>query len=339
MSLYTPANAIDVIGFTFECRHDGVADAGGMTAPDAGAGGGDEPPMETPAQTEDASSPDRADAAPPVADGDDDEDGLTDEELADLRNDPRVKRVLNRNRKLSRRLAEARPTLEQMRAYGVKDLREIVRKAEDFDRVQPLLRQQRSGGETSRAAQPPQEYQPPPFDRNSVPFDTNDAGGRWIVDYAEQQHNTVQKVIGVMHLMARELHTLREGHQGELRSREVTNWRGEIDKASKLLPEKVNGIPVRTLFADAVIGAFHQARVTNRRIDPAAVITHYLKEFSAQKKNPAALTAAAQQRIAENNRTLPGRQAFAGGTPAEARNRKEERVKDVTKRLLGGRRW
>jgi hypothetical protein len=227
----------------------------------------------------------------------------------------------------------------EIRAFNIGDnLDDVVTRARRFDEVQPLLRRATSG-EPSRAAQPPQEYQPPPFDKSAVPFDPNDPGGRWLIEREEQHHNRFHTLVGVVHQMARELHSLREGHQGEQRTREVTSWRGEIDKASKLLPEKVNGIPIRLMFSDAVIGAFHQAKVSGRRIDPAAVITHYLKEFSAQKKNPAALTAAAQQRIAENNRTLPGRQAFAGGTPAEARNRKDERVKDVTKRLLGGRRW
>lgn len=342
MSLYGNFTLAAALGLAADCRNDAGGDGGaGGGSPDVGAAGGAEASLDDSAQVSETDVTADPAAARAAADDDDDEPDFKDDTHRDKpwANDPDFKRALNRARRAQRQAAKYRPIVEKVRAFGVEgNLEDVVSRARRFDEVQPLLRRATSG-ETSRAAQPPQEYQPPPFDKNAVPFDPNDPGGRWLIEREEQHHNRFHTLVGVVHQMARELHSLREGHQGEQRTREVTNWRGEIDKASKLLPEKVNGIPLRTLFSDAVIGAFHQARVTGRRINPDQVIQHYLKEFSAQKKNPAALTAAAQQRIAENNRTLPGRQAYAGGTPAEARNRKDERVKDVTKRLLGGRRW
>jgi hypothetical protein len=342
MSLYGNFTLAAALGLQADCRNDAGGESGaGGGSPEVGAAGGADASLDDSAQV--AETDVSVDAAAHAAvDDDDDEPDLKDDVHRDKpwANDPDFKRMMNRARRLQRQNAKYRPHIEKLRAFGIADnLDDVVTRARRYDEVQPLLRRAATNGETSRAAQPPQEYQPPAFDKNAVPFDPNDPGGRWLIEREEQHHNRFHTLVGVVHQMARELHALREGHQGEQRSREVGAWRGEIDKASKLLPEKVNGIPVRTLFSDAVIGAFHQAKVTGRRIDPTAVITHYLREFSAQKKNPAALSAAAQQRIAENNRTLPGRQAFAGGTPAEARNRKDERVKDVTKRLLGGRRW
>lgn len=330
------------LGLQVDCRNDAGGDVGaGGGSPETGAAGGADASLDDSAPTGETDvHVDTAAAQSAAVDDDDDEPDLRDDAHRDKpwANDPEFKRALNRARNAQRKLAKARPILEKVRAFNIGDnIEDVVTRARRFDEVQPLLRRA-TNGETSRAAPPPQEYQPPPFDKNAVPFDPNDPGGRWLIEREEQHHNRFHTLVGVVHQMARELHALREGHQGEQRSREVTNWRGEIDKASKLLPEKVNGIPIRLMFSDAVIGAFHQAKVTGRRINPDAVIQHYLKEFSAQKKNPAALSAAAQQRIAENNRTLPGRQAFAGGTPAESRDRKNERVKDVTKRLLGGRR-
>jgi hypothetical protein len=344
MSLYGNFTLAAALGLQVDCRNDAGGDGGaGDGSPDMGAAGGaDASPDDSAQQTSETDVNADAAAQGAAADDDDDDPDLKDDAHRDKHyaNDPDFQRLKNKARTLQRKLAKYRPIVEKVRAFGVADnLDDVVRRAQRFDEVQPLLRRATSGGESSRAERQPQEYKPPSFDRSSVPFDENDPGGRFMIDFAERQHNAYHNLVGVVHQMAREINTLREGHQGEQRTKEVTTWRTELETASRQLPEKVNGIPLRTLFQDAVIGAFHQAKVTGRRVNPQQVIAHYLKEFKGQKTNPAAATAAAQQRMAENNRALPGRQAFAGGTPAEARNRSQERVKDVSRRLLGGRRW
>lgn len=330
------------LGLQADCRNDAGGDVGAGASPDVGAAGGADASLDDSAQ---ATEPDvNADpaAAHAAVDDDDDEPDFKDDAHRDKpwANDPDFKRALNRARRAQRQLAKHRPILEKVRAFGVADnLEDVVTRARRFDEVQPLLRRVTSGGESSRAERQPQEYKPPPFDRSSIPFDTADPAGAWMVNYAEQQHNAFHQVVGVVHQMAREINRLSEGHQGEQRSREVNSWRGEMQTASKQIPERWNGIPLRQLFEDAIIGAFHQARVTGQRINPKAVIQHYLKEYKPENKNAAAVSAAARQRMAENNRALPGRTAFAGGSPTQARDRSQERVKDVTKRLLGRRMW
>lgn len=344
MSLYRDFTLAAALGLQVDCRHDAGGDGGaGGGSPDVGAAGGADASLDDSAQ---ATEPDvhvDASAAQAAADDDDDEPDFKDDAHRDKpwANDPDFKRALNRARRAQRQAAKYRPIVEKVRAFGVEgNLEDVVRRAQRYNEVEPQLRRGAPGGDSSRAdRQTPQEYQPPPFDRNTVPFDPNDQAGRWMIDYAEQQHNAYHKVVGVVHAMAREINALREGHQGEQRTKEVNTWRGEITTASKQIPEKWNGMPLRQLFEDAVIGAFHQARVTGRRINPQAVIAHYMKEYKPQRSNQAAVSAAAQQRMAENNRALPGRTAFAGGSPTQARNRSQERVSDVSKRLLGGRRW
>jgi hypothetical protein len=330
------------LGLELDCRNDAGGDAGAGGSPDMGAAGGADASLDDSAQqTEPDVDADPA-AAQAAADDDDDEPDFKDDAHRDKpwANDPDFKRALNRARRAQRQLAKHRPIIEKVRAFNIGDnLDDVVRRAQRFDEVQPLLRRA-SGGESSRADQrQPQEYQPPPFDRNSVPFDPNDPGGRYLIEHAERAHNQHYALVSVMQQMAREITSLREERQGEQRTREVSSWRGEMDTASKNIPEKWNGLPLRAMFQDAIIGAFHQARINGTRLNAKAVIQHYLKEYKPTATNKAAVSAAAQQRMAENNRALPGRQAYAGGTPAEARNRSQERVKDVSRRLLGGRRW
>jgi hypothetical protein len=347
MSLYFNVTAAAALGLMDECRNDAPA-AEGVTfndSPTAGAAGGADASPEPSAQQDTTPGPDVHTDAPAAAaaDGDDDEPDLKDDahQNKPWANDPDFKRAMNRARRLQRRLAEAKPIVEKVRAFGIGDkLEEVVTNARRYSDAEPTLRRLASGEDPSRAAESrePDSYEPPPFDRKSVPFDDNDPGGKWIADFAERHHNAYHNLVGAVKSLMREVNEQRSERQTEHRTREVTDWKAEISKAAQQLPEEMDGFPVRQVFADAVVGAFHQAKVRRTKINPQAVINHYLAKYKPRKTDPAAAAAAtAQQRIAENNRSRPSSGAFSGGTPTGARDITNERIGDVSRRMVGNR--
>ncbi len=338
--LRLPAAAV-ALGLDPECRNDagGPADIGG-----GGAGA----PLDAPVL-----EPNGSDAQPSSAAGDvvdDDDDGAADDAEIDnspLRNDPRVTRLRNRVRSLNRRVAKHRDLVETARALNVtpQQLRESIDFANRYREALPVLQSQeflevalrrRNGG---ASAQQQERRQPPPpaFDDSDFPFDRNDPAGRWMYEREKRHHAEKTELVEMVRSLSNDLAQLRGGFAGQQRAQEVGTWRTTMEAAASKVPEKINGIPLRTLFKDAVVGAFHMAKQRGVRLDPQRVIAHYLKEFNLPSSTQtAARAAASQQRMAEQNQRRPGASAFVGGSPSNANpDRSKERVSDVSRRLVG----
>ncbi len=337
--LRLPAAAV-VLGLDPECRNDaGGADAGG---------GGAAAPLDAPALDPQGGSDPSASAVPDAVD-DDDEGAADDAELNDapFRDDPRIKRLRNRVRSLNRRVANSREFVETARALGLKpqQLRDIADHARRYQEALPVLQSREflevatrvaRGGDTAQQDRRPQPFV---FDDSDFPFDRNDPAGRWMYDREKHHAQEKHELREMVRSLSNDIAQLRNGFTGEQRSREVGAWRSTMDAAAAKVPEKINGIPLRTLFKDAVIGAFHMAKQRGVVLNPQQVIAHYLKEFNLPSSTQAAAKAAAsQQRMAEQNQRRPGAPAFVGGSPSNANpDRSRERVSDVSRRLVGKR--
>ncbi len=333
-----PAAAV-ALGIDPECRNDagGPADAGG---------GGAAAPLDAPALDPQGGPDPSTSAAHDVVD-DDDENAADDAELNDapFKDDPRFKRLQNRVRSLNRRVAKSREFVETARALGLtpQQLRDVTDHARRYQEALPVLQSREFLEVATRLAQggasAQQDRRPQPFvfDDSDFPFDRNDPAGRWMYDREKHHAQEKHELREMVRSLSNDVAQLRNGFTGDQRSREVSTWRTSMDAAAAKVPEKINGIPVRTLFRDAIVGAFHMARQRGVRLNPQQVIAHYLKEFNLPSSTQtAARAAASQQRMAENNQRRPGTPAFMGGTPSNANpDRSKERVSDVSRRLVG----
>jgi len=337
MSLRLPAAAV-ALGLDPECRND----AGGFA--DAGAGGAAAPPIDAPAL--DSGGADPAAAAADVADPDD-PDSADDPELNDapFKDDPRFKRLHNKNRSLARRLARSRELVDTVTGLGLNaaQIREIYGHSQQFQKLLPTIQSREfleflsrtaEGGDTRTAERGRDNKAPqlPAFNEDDFPFDTSDPGGRALMNFAKQIHNEKNELLSLVHSLSRDVAELRNGVSGDQRQREVAVWKSTIDAAASKVPENV-----RDMFRDACVGAYREAQRLGRRITPQQVVDIYTKKLglSSSAQATAHKAAAAAQRIAENNKARPGAAAFAGGTPTKAGDRSQERIGDVSKRLLG----
>jgi hypothetical protein len=343
MSLYFSASAV-ASELDPECR----IDAGAM--PDAGAGGGaDAPPVDPSAGTTDAGVDPRG-AAADVAD---DDDGSADDDAeidnSPLRNDPHVKRLRNQLRSAKRKVASSREFAETAKALGISaaELRELKSHSENYRQLLPtiqsrefleFLSRQQGGQQQNNRAEPDRRQEPalPAFNEDEFPFDKNDPGGRWMLDRERQHHTEKNELVSMVRALANDVARLTQGATSEQRTRDVTQWKSAIDGACSKVPEKINGLPIRNMLRDALVGCRAEAKRLGRTVTPQQAVAHYLKEFGLSSTTQAAAKAAASQRIAEHNKTLPGRASFAGGQPSSARDpRQKETVRDVNRRLTG----
>ncbi len=279
---------------------------------------------------------------------DDDESAADDAELNDapFKDDPRFKRLQNRVRSLNRRVAKSREFVETARALGLTpaQLRDVADHARRYQEALPVLKSREFLEVATRLAQggnsAPQDRRPQPFvfDDSDFPFDRNDPAGRWMYDREKHHAQEKHELREMVRSLSNDVAQLRGGFTGQQRAQEVGTWSTAIDGAASRIPEKVNGIPIRTLFRDACVGAYKEARSRGTRITPQQVIAHYLKEFNLPSSTQTAARAAATQRMAEQNQRRPGSQAFVGGSPSNANpDRSKERVSDVSRRLVGKR--
>lgn len=294
------------------------------------AGGGSEPPIDQ------ADAP-QGDEAPPQAAPDADEDDVdfdpTEHDDLPFKDHPRFKALANKNRRLQRNLAKARAVSERVKQLGnLDDLVVAARNYADLQRSaesNPRLRALLNGGEAEPEPRGRRAPAADDFDAKDFPFDMSAPGASWLLQQAKAVHETrqaLQQVLGAVQAM-------QQARQGEQVSRVVSTWREATEAAAAKVPERLNGLPLRQLFRDAVAGAFAFAREKNLKVDPKRVIDHYLKEYKVPTPAAASASDAARQRMAENNRSLPRGAVMAGGGPPAAAGRRRETVLDVGRRL------
>lgn len=271
-------------------------------------------------------------------------------------NDPQVQRVLKRLRKLDRWAKKHRPVVQRVRDLDVDSLIVTQRNHQALmERLQaePELLQRVVTPGPAAAPQPqaqaPRRPEYQPLAIPDPPFEPSDEGGKYI----HEMHRTLQALhkelwetrYGVGAAF-QDLLQWRKGLEGERQQSQVkatvSKWTAAIEQVGQDYDD--DG---RQLVADEIKTLYQWAKANNRQDilnDPAPAIARVLegkKAYARFKKGAAPAQAAAiaqaasQQRIAEQNRQRPGAAAFTGGTPAPARNKSGERIKDVIARKLG----
>lgn len=327
-----PHDAV-ALGIDTECRND--ADVSVDAQAGAGAGAGEASAEDTP-DVHDEAVDDDARAAD-VAGGDEDDDDLegederlSAEELGELRDDPRVKKILNQRRNALRKAAKAKALRNAAQVLGVTpdNLAEIVHRARTFETQQrdPRLRHE---GESRAADTPAADWKPPAFDRTKAPYDPKDQGANWMLDQLESAHNNHWALFEVMRGMAQELRSITQTHRTSQRQAMTQQWTSAAEAAKKKLPPAQHD-----LFIDLMGAAYRDGKAMGKRFDPAKVAEHYLKKLLPQR--PKVPAVAAKQRIATNVQRLPTRSAYAGGAPAPAGDRSKERISDIARRTTNG---
>lgn len=335
-----------------------------LDAPDAGVGGGG---STDPVDGGDGVPPSdmdidaAADAEPAAAQPtDDDEEG----EDEDLRDDgeytpERFKRVASKLKKQTRRVQKLtarereheplRAQLAELREQGISldDLKYGFRQHRELAAQiasNPTLRKLVEGDEAVETREEPSRAavdDDPDFDESALPFDPNESPiNKYFRDLAKQNHDlsrAARKLEDRLNQIEGK-ETSREMAQRQVAEREErTTWKSAIDAAADTLADDMT----RTLFKDAMTAAYH-GRGKHQQT-PQQIIAHYLKgnvaPGQAKAANAAAAkaapvrTAATQQRIAEQNKTLP-RTVAPAGSPASARTGKET-LTSVRKRITG----
>jgi hypothetical protein len=333
-----------------------------MDAPDAGAAGGSADPVDG----GDGLPPsdvniDAADGAQPPAGSDDDDE---DDDDPDLREDAevspeRLKRITAKLSKLKRRdraFRVERARLRELRAQGV-SLDDLIHGTRQHRHLaeqianNPTLRKLVHGDEADDPAtrREPPAREPDPddadFDETALPINANDSEvNKYFVDLARDHHElkrTAKQLQARLDAMEGKDTARTVAEQQRVEVEEKRTWKGAIDAAAKDLPKAFQNV-----FKDAMTAAFHGRR--QHKQTPQQIIAHYLKDqvasgevtnrqaaaaTAASGKTAPVRTAATQQRIAEQNKTLP-RTVAPAGTPASARTGKES-LQDVRRRLTG----
>jgi hypothetical protein len=317
----------------------GVAPAGG--APSPGAGSGDAPDAGDLESGADDAGDDLGAAADDQNAGDTDDldallgDDEDDDQAGQTRTaEDRIKALNAKNRKLRKRLLKSKGTLERL---GGVDLDDLITRARQYDALQanaarnPRLRALLSGGDDEDADDRAPARRPgarnhdddPPFDEAKLPFDPNEnEANRYFAGLARDNHElkrTVRQLTARFEQFARQDSARSEATQRE-------QWGSVVTAAAK----QISHDGQRKIFRDAVVGAFNNPKI-RERYTPQQIVSYYLKELGVQPQQAARANAAARQRVAEKNRTLP-RHPAQGGSPAPARNPKET-LADVHRRI------
>lgn len=328
-----------------------------MDAPDAGTGGGDAHPVDggdgTPPPDVHIDEP----AAEPSARAttDDDEDDDDPDLSADAEVTPeRFKRVTAKLAKLNRRdrsFRVERARLKDLRDHGVtlddlihgtRQHRELAEQIANNPVLRKLVNGDEHAEETRRDA-PAAKTEPddPDFDETSLPFDPNESEtNKYFADLAKKNHaltRTAKQLEARLNQIEGKDTARTQAEQADVERQERTTWKSAIDAAAATIDDDMT----RILFKDALTAAFHDR--AKHRLTPQQIIAHYLKgkvttrqaatATAAATKAAPVRTAATQQRIAEQNKTLPRTVAPQGG-PASARTGKES-LNDVRRRLTG----
>jgi hypothetical protein len=310
--------------------------AGGHSGPDSS----DHDDDGQDADTDDTIVEGRADA------DDDDEDQteidlLTSEDRRDAADRPieeRYKGLSKRARKLEKQVKRSAPLMAALREAGV-DLRTLLQRhtklsqLEADPRVLRALadrdvddRERRPANAGRRDARRPEgrdvEDDDSPVD---YPFDTNDDVGRFISGFHKETRGTQRQILDRLESLElgldQRVGNIERSTTSERVAHVQTTWKSAVDAASSKIDK-----PYRQMFSDAMHAAMTQVLNGQLRATPDQIIAHYLKGLGLDKGQRARAQGAAQQRIAESNRTLPRRQGFGRGTPASPASRRVPRL-------------
>jgi len=243
----------------------------------------------------------------------------SDDEHADLpfSNHPRFKAIRNKLRTAQRQVAKLRTLRDRVQAIG--DLDQVVYDAQNYRRIAPQMESNKHlraliYGEPadSERDEPDRET---PFDEAGYPFERDSDQGKYLYALAREHHDTK----AALRAISRDLGAMRQTHEQSTRQAELGTWSKATTAAAAQLPAEQ-----RQMFMDAVYGAYQHAKARGLRVQPQAVIDHYLK---GQKVTPAvkqsASAAAARQAMAQRNNQNPRGPAIAGqGRPAPAQKKR-----------------
>lgn len=304
-------------------------DAGGNAGDDAGVSDGQGDPAGDDAgdaHVDDGGAAAGVNAGADDADDDDDEDDFSD---LPQKEDPQIKKLLKKLQKRNRQVRRMRPVAQQLKDVDVHD---VLTKAKSADQIREALAAHPDLAEQVMAAlagtrKPAAgKAEKPKFDRTKLPFSTDDDSGKFFADFYEQ-FTALQEELKTTRA---ELTGLKQAGQQQTRQAVLGTWQSQTKAAAASMPEWA-----RSMFNDAVYGAFREAESKGLRLDPQKVIKHYLSKLPiGDKAKAAAAAAAARGKAATNNSNLP-RVPHQAGLPAGARKAGES-VADVNRRVRGG---
>lgn len=278
------------------------------------------------------------------ADGDDEDvdplDLLTtreeqDEQTQDRTPDGRYKALSKRARKLERSLKKSLPITQALREAGV-DLRTLLNSHARLGAYEaslsanPRLRALLDGAPDDPAA----GDRRPAAREESVeyPFDINDPVGRFMSEFHQKATSTQREILDRLDRMEKATNErvgrIEQGTAQQQRSAAMSSWKSAADAAASKLDK-----PVQKLFRDAVLAAAEGRLSGRHQLTPQQVIDHYLADFKISDGQKQRASAAAQQKTAERNTSLPRRPGNGAGTPASPAARRVPRLEDFNRSL------
>lgn len=309
---------------------------------DAGGGGGGEAPGGV-APIEHSTPPEVPGDEPRAAAGASDDDGdeiealLADDDADDVPQGPvdpqRFAKIRSAHNKLKRRFGKAAPTLKALREAGVRNVSDLLTKAQQFDAIATHAQRDAKlrallfgdGGEPTAAE--PAESAPPAFDPKKLPFPVSDDDplSGFLANLAQQVHDLTQE----NQRLKTTVTTDQTARRQQVEQAQRTQWVSAVEQAKKELPA-----PFQKLFHDAMVTAYqHRHR---HRLPVEKVIEHYLadarKAGAVTATQARVATAAVKERAATANANKWPAHVAGGGAPAPA-NRAPSRLRDVHKRV------
>lgn len=289
-----------------------------------------------------------------------DEDDDSDLEIDPSDNAPledRVKKLAGALSKAKKKLRKARSVAESVRGVNLDDLRFKARSYESLEeqiqrnpRLRGLLYGDAAGESPSPPSRRPSPVSAPDTDwtATSLPYDpeANDVNrhmARRDRDLHELQRTvaSVLPALDRLERLERELGTLGRDlsslGQRELSREEVATkgrWKAATEHALRFIPDAIDQRNFKELIARDYLLLQRQGRAA----DPRQVVEGHFAAFKqagrvrAIQRRPGDATA---QRMAEGNRLLPRAGAVVGGVAAPARDKANERITDVHRRVLG----
>lgn len=290
-----------------------------------------------------------ADTEPDPFDSDVDDDAADHEALE--RRDPRLSKKL---RKLANRDRVATPVMQALRAHGI-DPRDRKAVATFLARAVAPPPPANAPAPPPAAAAPKEpdrpKWTPLPtdekFDASAFSgWDANDPSNKALIGHMERGHRTAMQTNALANAYAtvvdevielrNQVKELIEGGKSKDRAATSATWASAVKEGA----DQIRDPEIADRFRDAVMGAAMREKRAGRNPDAKAIVAMVLKGFQkAGQVTPreAARVTAAAQGIADRNRTAPSRAALAPNGPAgtPSRDRSQERVGDVSRRLVG----
>lgn len=275
---------------------------------------------------------------------------IADDEDEDQRSRPdgeRIKALAKKNRKLRKQVAKLLPLSKRLEGVDLDDLvlskRQYVALAEQI-RTNPRLRALIHGSDADD--EPVKGRRTPPadvdeqFDESSLPFNPNESPtNRYFANLAKENFDTRK--------LLRQVQERLDGTEGRERAKTEsqirTEWKTTITSAAAHIKDE----GVQTVFKDLLAAAYKDPDVRAKGYTVQQLVSHYLKVLKVNPADaakataaaakptpaPAIKTAATQQRIAEQNKSLP-RTVAPAGSPAPARNERPT-LQGLRKQITG----